>query len=178
MLNEVKRLMVEFPTYQVKTTGHSLGGALAILTAMELEANGITTTMINFGQPRVGDSDWADFTMNQLSHYRVTHYRDPVPNIPPQWPTDYHHTKYEMFQYERTPVDVRQCDASGEDPTCTDKWLAFQYNVDDHLTYLGMCMGGTCGTCPNSATANKIEETSTIKEKLDMATSTLFRLLQ
>ena len=49
VLAEVKRLRTLFPTFQVKTTGHSLGGALAQLTAMELINAGNHTTMINFG---------------------------------------------------------------------------------------------------------------------------------
>jgi len=49
VLSEVNRLKKLYPTYAVKTTGHSLGAALAQLTAMELINNGIHTTMINFG---------------------------------------------------------------------------------------------------------------------------------
>lgn len=49
VLAEVKRLKSLHSTYAVKVTGHSLGGALAQLTAMELIKNGIHATMINFG---------------------------------------------------------------------------------------------------------------------------------
>ena len=49
VLAEVLRLKNLFPYFSVKTTGHSLGGALAQLTAMMLLKNGIPTTMINFG---------------------------------------------------------------------------------------------------------------------------------
>jgi putative lipase involved disintegration of autophagic bodies len=48
-LAEVKRLKSLHSTYEVKTTGHSLGGALAQLTAMSLLADGISVSMINFG---------------------------------------------------------------------------------------------------------------------------------
>lgn len=47
--------MAAHPTYAVKTTGHSLGAALALLSGMALLNEGIDNTMINFGQPRVGD---------------------------------------------------------------------------------------------------------------------------
>lgn len=171
VLAEVERLMALHPSYSVKTTGHSLGGALALMNAMALLKSDIDVTMINFGQPRTGDSDFADFAMSKLSHYRVTHYKDPVPNIPPQWPTGYHHTAYEIFEYEATSTAVKQCDSTGEDPHCTDKWIAFQYNVDDHLVYLGMCMGMSCGTCPNSLSEEVTApiETSSINDKLNMA---------
>ena len=49
VLAEVKRLKSLYKSYTVKTTGHSLGGALAQVTAMELIKNGINATMINFG---------------------------------------------------------------------------------------------------------------------------------
>lgn len=40
VLAEVKRLAELYPTYAIKTTGHSLGAALAQLTAMMLVKNG------------------------------------------------------------------------------------------------------------------------------------------
>lgn len=55
VLSEVKILRNLYPTASIKTTGHSLGAALAQLTAMELIHSGYTVSMINFGQPRVGE---------------------------------------------------------------------------------------------------------------------------
>lgn len=55
IITEVTRLKALYPEYQVKTTGHSLGGALALLTQLDLIKAGFNTQMINFGQPRVGD---------------------------------------------------------------------------------------------------------------------------
>ena len=55
VLNEVKRLLGIYPTASVKTTGHSLGGAMAQLTGMDLIKAGYNVQMYNFGQPRVGD---------------------------------------------------------------------------------------------------------------------------
>jgi predicted lipase len=49
VIAEVSRLKAFYPNYQVKTTGHSLGGAMAHLIAMELIKVGFQTTMINFG---------------------------------------------------------------------------------------------------------------------------------
>jgi predicted lipase len=73
-LAEVKRLKSLHSTYAVKTTGHSLGGALAHLTALALIADGIPTTMINFGQPRTGDATFATFSATKLTSFRVVHY--------------------------------------------------------------------------------------------------------
>lgn len=49
VLAEVQRLKELYPTYSVKTTGHSLGGALAFLTQMDLIKDGYDVTMYNFG---------------------------------------------------------------------------------------------------------------------------------
>ncbi len=105
--------------------------------------DGIPTTMINFGQPRIGDDAYATFSTGKLTQFRVTHYRDPVPNIPPRIPIQYHHTAYEI--YENLDGSVKQCNSTGEDKTCTDQWYSWQYSVADHLVYLGKCMGGDCG---------------------------------
>ena len=99
VLSEVNRLKKLYPTYAVKTTGHSLGAALAQLTAMELINNGIHTTMINFGQPRVGDSTYAAYSNGKLEQYRVVHDKDLVPHNPTMdWPLNFMHSKYEMWE--------------------------------------------------------------------------------
>ena len=78
-------------------------------------------TMINFGQPRTGDKAYAAFSNEKLanSQYRVVHYQDPVPHLAPRNPVvDYYHVAYEM--YEDLDGSVRQCNSTGEDPTCAD----------------------------------------------------------
>ena len=98
--------------------------------------------MINFGQPRVGDAKYAAFSNAKLAEqYRVVHYQDPVPHIPPTLYPQYRHTAFE--EYEDQNGTVRQCNSSGEDPTCADQWNDFQTNVNDHMVYLGKYMG--CG---------------------------------
>ena len=89
-----------YPKYSVKTTGHSLGGALAHITAMELINRGIQTTMVNFGQPRVGDDAYAALANTIFpNHYRVVHNRDIVPHQPTNaWPINFLHTRYEIFE--------------------------------------------------------------------------------
>ena len=61
VLAEVQRLKLLYPTYSVKTTGHSLGGALALLTQLDLIKDGYDVDMYNFGQPRAGDKNFAAF---------------------------------------------------------------------------------------------------------------------
>lgn len=72
---EVTRLQALFPTYQVKVTGHSLGAALAQLQGMRLTQVGIDVYMINFGQPRTGDIDYANFSNEKFpKQWRVTQH--------------------------------------------------------------------------------------------------------
>ena len=83
ILSEVKRLRGKYPDYHVKCTGHSLGAALAQLTAMSLKDNGITvSTLYNFGQPRIGDANYASCSSSYIPTERVTHLKDTVPHIP------------------------------------------------------------------------------------------------
>jgi triacylglycerol lipase len=62
ILKEVQRLRTQLPWAAIKTTGHSLGGAQAQLTMMELKKSGFDVSMTNFGQPRVGDDNYATFS--------------------------------------------------------------------------------------------------------------------
>lgn len=67
-------------------TGHSLGGALAVLLAATLEENGIEAAgLYTYGAPRVGNSTFARRLNQALKgkpHYRVVNGGDIVPHLP------------------------------------------------------------------------------------------------
>ena len=154
ILPEVQRLMTQLPFAKVRTTGHSLGGVQAQLTMMELKKSGIDATMTNFGQPRAGNLAYAEFSDSLIpDQYRMVHYQDEVPHLPPTAPIPYHHTATEMYITVRDyqgEQDIHQCDGSGEDPNCMDQWGELHRSTDDHLIYLGCDM--SCGQiCPTSA---------------------------
>uniref|UniRef100_A0A1I7ZCH7 Lipase_3 domain-containing protein n=1 Tax=Steinernema glaseri TaxID=37863 RepID=A0A1I7ZCH7_9BILA len=73
--------------YSVIFTGHSLGGALASIAAMRCVLDGRRTTeqvkLVTFGQPRVGNVDFA-MKHDELVPYsfRVVHRLDVVPHLP------------------------------------------------------------------------------------------------
>lgn len=64
-------------------TGHSLGGALAVIAAAEHPG---TRGVVTFGMPRVGNAAYAAFTQLGGRLFRVVHAEDPVAELPPRWP--------------------------------------------------------------------------------------------
>ncbi|KAK7344551.1 hypothetical protein VNO77_14288 [Canavalia gladiata] len=75
--------------WHVYVTGHSLGGALATLLALELSSNqlakrgAISITMYNFGSPRVGNKRFAEvYNERVIDSWRVVNHRDIIPTVP------------------------------------------------------------------------------------------------
>jgi hypothetical protein len=84
---DLKNLAAQYPTYQLWVTGHSLGGAMASIAAAQVVYEKMWTSnnvkLITFGEPRVGNSDFADAYEKLVPHsYRVVHAQDPIPHIP------------------------------------------------------------------------------------------------
>jgi triacylglycerol lipase len=70
---------------QLLITGHSLGGALATLAALDLAVNTpfAAPVMINFGSPRVGDPEFANVYNDTIRNsLRMVNLFDPVPRVP------------------------------------------------------------------------------------------------
>ena len=69
-------------------TGHSLGGALAVLLAATLLESGVPVAgLYTFGAPRVGNSRFAERLNQELAdaaHWRIVNENDLVPHLPPQ----------------------------------------------------------------------------------------------
>ena len=61
ILSEVQRLSATYNTIKVYATGHSLGAALANLTAVNLAGFNFDVSLYNFGQPRVGNKAYSLF---------------------------------------------------------------------------------------------------------------------
>ncbi|GME72359.1 unnamed protein product [Ambrosiozyma monospora] len=98
----LKSLKDEYPDYSVLVTGHSLGGALASLTGVELYLMGFEPTVVTYAAPKVFNKDmveWVDQVFNTDQYLsdleagnvhqipkgtfsRVTHTKDIVPAVP------------------------------------------------------------------------------------------------
>lgn len=87
----VRELLGKHPSAKVYVTGHSLGGALAVLYSGMLYYNDEKSiveklaAVYTFGQPRVGDEKFAAYMRQKLvdsAYFRVVYCNDLVPRVP------------------------------------------------------------------------------------------------
>ena len=135
VLPALKAAKEKRPGYPVRLVGHSLGGAVAALAALELKVglgwqDVVVTT---FGEPRVGNQGLVDYLDEafglkdssetkgeELAYRRVTHVGDPVPLLPlTEWGFRSH--AGEVFisksDLQPAPEDLRICHGDN-DPEC------------------------------------------------------------
>jgi len=147
---EVKRLHEHRPSARIFVTGHSMGGSVGEHCAAELGASreslgypvdGVYT----YGSPRVGNSQFARFygEVTRVS-WRVTHWRDLVPHLPPS-DFGFQHTATEVF-YVEDGSSYTICDSSGEDPKCSMEHDL--YSVEDHYHYMQPPLTNEISLCP------------------------------
>ncbi|HSM84293.1 MAG TPA: lipase family protein [Nodosilinea sp.] len=83
--------MDKFEGQQVTVTGHSLGGALATIAALDLQYNlgakhNLTFEVHTFGAPRVGNRAMVDSYNGRLPNsYRFVYGWDLIPSVPRTW---------------------------------------------------------------------------------------------
>jgi hypothetical protein len=82
---EIEKDLSQHKGLPVYITGHSLGGALAILAAKYIASDSLGACY-TFGGPRVGDFNFADSIKTPI--YRVVNAADGVPRVPPSWAVD------------------------------------------------------------------------------------------
>lgn len=114
----------QYPSYNIVVTGHSLGGAVASLLGAYLRDMFLKVDIYTFGSPRVGNDALVKYIYNQPGDtYRLTHYNDVVPRVPPMfWPFCYRHTTPEYWleggPSERTSYttdQIKDCQGSTAD---------------------------------------------------------------
>jgi len=144
----VAQVMAGHPGAQVWVTGHSMGGAMAVFCALDIRIRlkvpfvGLYT----FGQPRVGNLPFASFIAHTLPNaLRIVHQDDVVPHLPPMTGaylplTNFHHNPTEIWQSGSEDATFEQCDASGEDPRCSNSLPSWDRSVEAHMFYVGWPM--------------------------------------
>ena len=162
MTDAISKIVLDNPTYSVWFTGHSLGGALTVLTALDCRLSGIVnqSQIYTFGQPRIGNGVFANVVDSFLPNlYRVVNDVDPVPHVPQCDLTNsdrysvcqnssgwnpFHHGKEIWFACgDYTSCVYRECVGKpfGEDISCSDHMTVFQgsipltsiINVKEHM---------------------------------------------
>ena len=136
VIPELRALKAAHPSYKVHLVGHSLGGAMACLAALEVRlslhwADDLTVT--TFGQPRVGNQELTEFidkvfqldaddgASESLPYRRVTHSNDPVPLLPlEEWGYRQHSGEIFIAKQSLSPSerDLHLCNGSS-DPACS-----------------------------------------------------------
>ncbi|MCL6435601.1 MAG: lipase family protein [Leptolyngbyaceae cyanobacterium HOT.MB2.61] len=84
----------------VVATGHSLGGALATLCAVDIQYNFSNKVQkleaFTYGSPKVGNEGFRDSFNQRVPHsYRFVHGMDMVAELPRWWQGGYHHVDKE-----------------------------------------------------------------------------------
>ncbi|KAI2629837.1 alpha/beta-hydrolase [Hypoxylon sp. NC1633] len=134
VLPALQPLHKDYPDYPIYLVGHSLGGAVAALAALEIKVvsgwdNLIVTT---FGEPRVGNDGFVDYLdsvfhlgdvgehFEAQTYRRVTHVDDPVPLLPlSEWGYRSHGGEFFISKSDLSPElsDIQPC-IGDYDPRC------------------------------------------------------------
>ncbi|KAK8932402.1 Lipase [Metarhizium anisopliae] len=146
----IKSAREKNPGYKVVITGHSLGGAVAIISTAYLRRDGIPIDLYTYGAPRVGNAKFANwFSSQQGRHWRVTHENDPVPRLPPIF-TGYRHVTPEYwlsggdaFQTVYDLSEIRVCKGIANIKCNASRFIT---DIFAHLYYLGYT--GGCSASP------------------------------
>ncbi|KAG0184435.1 hypothetical protein DFQ28_011145, partial [Apophysomyces sp. BC1034] len=147
VITNMRKQMDEYPDYKVVVTGHSLGGAFAVLGAMDLYQRDERFSKKNmkvytYGGPRVGNPDFAYYvTGTGIDVFRTVNNRDIVPHLPPQ-SFGFLHPGIEYWIQDGKD-DVKICDNALETSLCSNSIVPFTHLVD-HLAYFdinaGLCL--------------------------------------
>lgn len=141
----LKSLSTAHPTYTIIATGHSLGGALATLAAADLRNTGYTVTLYTFGAPRISSAPLARYITAQAGgNYRVTHWSDPVPNLPPIFMGFAHVSpEYYINLPNNKPVGAKDVKVYEGETSLKGNAAWILPDILSHWYYLGK-LSGTC----------------------------------
>lgn len=136
VMPQLRQLRVQHPSYPVHLIGHSLGGAVACLAALELKVSlGWDKVIVtSFGEPRLGNYGLARFVdevfdlddqkdPEEKNYRRVTHKEDPVPLLPlDEWGYRPHAGEIYIAKQDLSPSedDVFTC-VGDTDPECSSR---------------------------------------------------------
>jgi hypothetical protein len=138
------KLIKKHPTYKIIMTGHSMGGALATLSAFSLVRDNVINweklSVITYGQPRVGNQEFADYLNSQHTVMtRVNREGDLVPTVPTP-PLYYHHGHNFYIHFDNT---VKNCLPSDLSWDCSTSPINMMF--DYHFSFWDKKLDSKCG---------------------------------
>ncbi|KAM9994567.1 hypothetical protein ACTFIZ_007726 [Dictyostelium cf. discoideum] len=123
-------------------TGHSLGGALSVLSALDIYESSLTTMpliLYTYGSPRIGDVAFVEYFESTImqNYIRIVNDHDLVPHLPAMaW--NFYHLPQEIWFNNKSDVTQHViCNESGEDENCSDS-IKIALNIPEHLEYFGI----------------------------------------
>jgi predicted lipase len=141
IMNATSSLATQYPDYQILFTGHSLGGSLATLAAVDFhDSYGFADriSLYTFGVPRLGDSNWARY-VNKLPFaqrmYRFHRKGDPVIRLPFQFMGYEHSLQQYTILDDGSFLKCENENGTGESPACLEL-DGLSFNVNRHFFYL------------------------------------------
>jgi hypothetical protein len=132
------------PEYKVVFTGHSLGGALATLSAVKFAERGVIKwsdiQIITFGQPRVGDASFANYLNSKpIESARVT-TRGDIVAISPAKKINYYHSQH-IVHMDLNGTSIG-CSNTKEDDNCTKYFKHLKLSA--HFTFQNQRINSNC----------------------------------
>jgi predicted lipase len=147
LMQSIEEAKQKYPHYRIVFTGYSLGGAIASLGATAMQLNGTYNVdfLYTFGEPKLGNNIFAEFSQYFLSprRFRFVNNKDIIPHLPP-WGLDYQHSGIEI-SLDRSGRVNRICDTYCEDASAHEDLSIFRHSVHAHYNYLNVQMHDTCG---------------------------------
>lgn len=148
VFDNLKVMSARYNTRDLLLTGHSLGSAGMTLMTYDILYDFPEYNILyfyNFGSPRVGNDMFvADFNAKKyFESFRVTHYYDMVPHLPPE-DFYYKHISREIW-YNEENTQYKVCDDDeDEDDSCSNSCAPTKCtSVDDHMNYLNVSIGSS-----------------------------------
>ncbi|KAJ3397753.1 hypothetical protein HDU92_004169 [Lobulomyces angularis] len=150
----ISKLIVEYPTFDLKFIGHSLGANVATLAAVDIVALYpqllSKSRVYTYGMMRPGNAVFADYVTNKFKgrFFRATHQRDIAPHFPPK-DLGFKHISNE-FWINRSDRKLVACnDDNRESPDCANSQWPFLFgvvpNLLDHVNgYFDFNIGPWC----------------------------------
>lgn len=150
---QVNELLIRHPNAELLFTGHSLGGALAVIAAADIkETFNVSNKMslYTFGAPRVGNDPFAALLFDYYpsgSQYRVINEDDAVPHNPPRSKTGFLHSGDEVWYKLAGSSSFKLCKNKASDRSENKKCshsLLIKTGISTHLNYFGQTADDLC----------------------------------